>query len=412
MIVRLARSVFIGSLLFLCCFTTCLASGQANETSISRYSREAQQALAAKDLRGAAAALEKLAQLTPGSPEVHANLGMVYYTEGRYPEAAAGFQKAVRLDPKIPNGTLMLALCNAELGNWEQARPGLESGFQHPPSREIGRTIGIKLTEAYSALGQHFKALAVSEELMRLFPNDPEILYRASHMYGDRALETMTQLATVAPQSPWKILAFGEAMEAQKHYDLAIIQYRKVIAADPNLPGVHYRLGRALLLNGVDNEGASDEAMKEFQAALATDPRNADAEYEIGEILRRRGDSEQAAGHFMKAAEIDPHFEQAQIAVARILISRRKAKEALPYLAAAIKVNSNNEVSHYFLASAYKSLGDEAGAERETELYKECHARSLPATSSDPAPASVAVPAVTQQTVDSDAAATPNHPPL
>jgi tetratricopeptide (TPR) repeat protein len=222
----------------------------------------------------------------------------------------------------------------------------------------------------------------------------------------------MTRLVSVAPQSPWKVLAFGEALEAQKHYDLAIIQYRKVINADPNMLGVHYRLGRALLLNGVDSEQAHEEAIKEFQAALALDPRNAGAEYEIGEIYRRRGDSEQAAGHFIRAAEIDPRFEQAQIAVARILISRQKPKEALPYLAAAIKVNSGNEVSHYFLARAYKSLGNEGASERETALYQECHARALSAASSDhwPADVSAPVPVVTQQTVDSDAHFNPNRP--
>jgi len=412
MAIRLARFLGVGSFVLLCCAATSLArdpsGAQADEASIRRYSQEAERAMAAKDLKAAAAALEKLVRLTPEAPEVHANLGMVYYTDGRYPEAATAFQRAVQLNPKIPNGTLMLALCNVELGNWEQARSTLESAFRNPPSKEIGRTIGIKLMETYSALDQHLKALEVSEELIQRYPDDAEILYRASHLYGDRALETMTRLAGVAPRSTWKVMAFGEALEAQKHYDLAIIQYRKVIMVDPDLPGAHYRLGRALLLNGVDSEQARDEALKEFQAALAFDPRNAGAEYEMGEIYRRRGDSEQAATHFFRAAEIDPHFEQAQIAVARILILRQKPKEAVPHLALAIKVNPDNEVSHFFLAKAYKSLGDDAGSERETALYRECHARSLPAAS-DQVP-TLSAPAVTQQTADPESTAGPNHP--
>jgi tetratricopeptide (TPR) repeat protein len=411
MAIRFARFFAVSFLLFLCCADASLAGNparaQADEASIRRYSQAAEKAMAAKDLKAAAAALEELTRLTPEAAEAYANLGMVYYTQGRFPEAASAFQRAVQLKPKISNGTLMLALCNVELGNWEQARSALESAFRNPPSKEIGRTVGIKLMETYSALDQHLKALEVSEELMQRYPDDPEVLYRASHLYGDRALETMTRLAGVAPRSIWKVMAFGEALEAQKHYDLAIIQYRKVIQADPDLPGAHYRLGRALLLNGVDSQQARDEALKEFQAALALDPRNAGAEYEIGEIDRRRGDSEQAAEHFFRAAEIDPHFEQAQIAVARILISRQKPKEAVPHLALAIKANPGNEVSHFFLAKAYKSLGDDAASERETALYRECHARALPAAS-DQVPA-LSAPAVTQQTVDPDVTVGPNH---
>jgi len=413
MTMSFTRCLGVRFLALLCSAAPSLAGGlagtQTDEALIRSYSQKAQQAMAAKDLKAATGALEKLSRLTPDSPEVYANLGMVYYTQSRYPEAARAFRRAVQLNPKIPNGTLMLALCDVELGNWEQARPILETAFRSPPSQEVGRTIGIKLMETYSALDQHLKALELSEELIQRYPNDPEILYRASHLYGDRALETMTRLVGVAPRSTWKLMAFGEALEAQKRHDLAIIQYRKVIAADPDMPGAHYRLGRALLLDHVDSEQARDEALKEFQAELALDPRNAGAEYEMGEIYRRRGDSEQATGHFLRAAEIDPRFEQAQIAVARIFISSRKPKEALPHLAAAIKVNPDNEVSHFFLAKAYKSLGDESGSERETALYRECHARALPSDSSDQV-AALSDQVATQQTVDSDAAAGANHP--
>jgi tetratricopeptide (TPR) repeat protein len=383
--------------------TASTARAQGDEASIRRYTQEAGQAMAAKDLNTAANALEKLARLTPDSAEVHANLGMVYYTQSRYSEAAGAFRKAVGLSPGIPNGKLMLALCDAELGRWKQAQPELEAAFRNPPNLEVGRTVGIKLMQTDSSLDEPVKALEVSEEMLRRYPDDPEILYRASHLYGDRALETMTRLVAVAPNSPWKIMAFAEALEAQKRYDLAIIEYRKVVAADPDLPGAHYRLGRALLLSSPDSQEARDEALKEFQSAIAADPRNAGAEYEIGEVYRRGGDSEQASGHFLRAVEIDPGFEQAQIAVARVLISLHKPGEAVPHLTAAVRVNANNEVSHFFLARAYQSLGDDAKSKREEALYRECHERSLPAPGNEDKPSSqVATPTITQQTLGAE----------
>ena len=391
------------TLLALLSLTCGAATAQSDEAAIRRYSQEAQQAMAAKDLVAAAGALEKLARLTPESAEVHANLGMVYYTEGRYSDAAAAFRKAVELKPGIPNGKLMLALSEAEIGRWKQAQPELEAAFRNPPNAEIGRTVGIELMQTDSSLAEPTKALEVNQEMLRRFPDDPEILYRASHLYADRALQTMTHLVAVAPDSPWKLMAFGEALESQKRYDLAIIQYRKVIASNQDVPGVHYRLGRVLLLSNPDSEGARSEALKEFQSALAADARNAGAEYEMGEIYRRSGDSVGAEAHFLRAVEIDSNFEQAQIAVARVLLSAQKPKEAVPHLSAAVRINPANEVSHFFLARAYRLLGEDAKSKQETALYQECHARSLPASGNgEQEPAEIASPQVTRQTVGSN----------
>jgi len=377
---------------------------QANEAEIRRYTEQAQQAMSARNLEAASAALETLTRLTPNVPEVYANLGMVYYTEGRYAPAEASFRRALALNPKIPNVPLMLAICDAGLGRSKEAMPILEAAFRHPPNDAIGRTVGLELLGVYASLGLHLKALETVETLLDRFPNDPEILYRASHTYGDRALQTMTRLADVAPESPWKEMAFAEALEAQKHYDLAITEYQKVIASDAGIPGVHFRLGRALLLRAPDSEDARDAALKEFQQALALDPRNAGAEYEIGEICRRRGQREEAVGHFARAVEIDPRFEEAQIALARTLIDLHQPGDALTHLRTAVQLNPTNEVTHFLLASAYKAAGDAAESQKELALYQKYHTEPFAneSASGTPTAPALAAPEVTRQTLDTE----------
>jgi len=379
-----------------------LAAQKVDEATIESYSRQAEEALARKDADAAQAALEKLARLTPDNPEVFANLGAVYYARGRYPQAAEAFQRALRLNPKIPNVPLMLGMCDAELGHLQEAVPILESAFRHPPSVEMGRTIGLKLVVVYTSLDQPTKALETMEALLQRYPNDPEILYRASHLYGDRALQTMTRLVDVAPESVWKRMAFAEALEAQKRYDQAIIEYRKVIAADPGMAGVHYRLGRALLLKSPDSEEARAEALKEFQQDLTLDPGNSAAEYEMGEIFRRRGQFEPALEHFSRAVTIDPSVEDAQIALARTLIRLKEPKESVPHLLAAIQLNPRNETSHFLLANAYRSLGDSTRYQNEMALYRRYHSQPYADQSGNPAAGAVSTPEVTKQTLDSE----------
>jgi len=400
----LPRLFLAGMLLFASWLSPSLAGEQADAAAIRRYSQQAEQALAKKDADAAVAALEQLARLTPNVPEVYANLGVVYYTQGRFAQAAEALQRALQLNPEISGAPLMLGFCYAELGRLKEAIPILEPAFRRPPNNEIGRTIGLKLMAVYSSLDQHIKALEVIEELLERYPNDPELLYRASHLYGDRALQTMMRLVDVAPESLWKRMAFAEALEAEKHYDLAIMEYRKVIEADPSMPGVHYQLGRALLLKSPDSEEVRDEALKKFQQALAQDPRNSAAEYEIGEIHRRRGQPERAVDHFSRAVEIDPRVEEAQIALARTLIQLRKPKEALPHLRAAIQLNPTNEVSHFLLARAYKSLGDATNYQNEMALYQTYHFRPFAEESArgGQLPPALTVPEVTKQTLDSE----------
>src|SRR5208283_1857849 len=120
----------LGSTLLLFSFLPLrLAAQQADEAKIDSYSRQAEEAMARKDADAAIAALEKLAPLTPNNPEVYANLGAAYYARGRYAQAAEAFQKALHLNPKLPDVPLMLGMCDAELGRSQQALPILESAF-------------------------------------------------------------------------------------------------------------------------------------------------------------------------------------------------------------------------------------------------------------------------------------------
>jgi tetratricopeptide (TPR) repeat protein len=406
----IATRLFLGWILLFCLWLPLSrAAQQADEATIRRYSQQAQEALAKQDVNAAVVALEKLARLTPNNPEIYANLGVANYTQGRYAQAADALHRALQLNPGIPNVSLLLGMCDAELGHSKEALPILEPAFRHPPNNQIGRTIGLELVGAYSSLGDHIKALEVIEELLDRYPTDPELLYRASHVYGDRALQTMTRLVDVAKESPWKRMAFAEALETEKRYDLAIIEYRKVIGADPGIPNVYYQLGRALLLKSPDSEEAREEAIKEFQQALVLNPRNAAAEYEIGEIYRRRGQLEDAVDHFSKAVEIDPRVEDAQIALARTLIHLQKPEEALPHLRDAVQLNPKNEVAHFLLAGVYKSLGNTTDYQNEMTLFRKYHFQpdTDKAAGGEEVPSALRTPEVTKQTLDSETAPQP-----
>ena len=126
----------------------------------------------------------------------------------------------------------------------------MEKGFGRSPDPALKRLAGLQLQRAYTGLRKDNKAVEIALELNRLYPEDPEILYHGSRLYANFAYLMLRKLSEVAPASVWKRQASGETFESQGQHELAIREYRAVLALDPNRPGIHFRLGRTLLARG------------------------------------------------------------------------------------------------------------------------------------------------------------------
>jgi tetratricopeptide (TPR) repeat protein len=349
---------------------------------LEKYSADAEAAMAAQDWVAAAKALRQLAKLAPGVPEVHANLGLAYYSQNLITEAAAEFEKALSLNPKVPRANWMLGLCDAELGKSDTAVKLLEPAWRHPPDEPSGRLIGLDLLRAYSGLHDHAKAAALGEELLRRYAQDAEVVYQVSRLHADRSYQLMKQLVEAAPDSYWVHLANAQVQESLQRFDLAQQEYRKVIQLNPNAAGAHYGLGRAILGNSKEPQ-AIDEAAREFESELAISPENASAEFELGEIARERSHPDAALEHLLRAVHYRPDFFEAQIGLGRLLLKQGSPREAIPHLEHAARLEPRETLPHYLLASAYKSLGDSAGAGRELDLYRKLRASSKRGGTSD-----------------------------
>jgi predicted Zn-dependent protease len=173
------------------------------------------------------------------------------------------------------------------------------------------------------------------------------------------------RLAAVAPESVWLHLAAGEANESQGLYEAAIREYRQVVALTPRRPGVHFRIGRALVAKS-QNASAEDlaEARKAFEEELRIDPTNASAAYEVGEMHRKAGELEPARAMFEQALKHYPAFGEALVGLGRTLLALGRPEDALPRLQAALKLDPEDEVAHYQVAQAYRALGKTAEQER------------------------------------------------
>jgi tetratricopeptide (TPR) repeat protein len=249
-----------------------------------------------------------------------------------------------------------LALTDAAVGQCGPALPVLETAFTAKNDARLLRLAGLALAECRIAAKQFAEAEPVVNRLLAKFPSDADVLYLAAELHMKAWNDAVYRMYRNAPASYRVNELSAEVFETQAKYPEAVAEYRKAIAKNPRAINLHYRLGRALLLQSHD-PAALDAARKEFEAELQLNPSDAAAEYQIAQILQIRGDRAAAAPYFERAIELRPNFPEALIAIAKIRIDEKRYPDAVSLLERAIRIEPRSEVAHYNLMMAYRNAG-------------------------------------------------------
>jgi len=356
-------------------------SAQSSEDSAARLASEGQRALASGHYAEAQSDFEQLAHLAPSVAELHATLAVIYFKQRAYENAVREIHTALKLKPGLPRLDILLGLSLSELDRFNEALPLLVKGFKQTADSESRRMCGLELLRAYTGLDRDADSVEVALELNRLYPDDPEVLYHTGRVYGNYAYITMMRLHDKAAGSVWMLQAQGEANEAQKDYDAAIIAYNHVLQIDPHRPGIHYRIGRVYLdrFHQTQKPDDRDAALREFEAELEVDPGNGNARYEIAVLDANQGDLNDARAQFEQVLERYPGFEEALVGLAGVYLDSQKPAEAVPLLQHATKLQPDDEVAWYRLAQADRASGNREGQAAALAQFRKLHS-STPVT--------------------------------
>jgi cytochrome c-type biogenesis protein CcmH/NrfG len=248
------------------------------------------------------------------------------------------------------------------------ARKDLEAAFPMIEERKLKIEVGLDLVGLYTASSELDKAAALVSQLKTAYPDAPEVLYAAYRTYADLSGESMLALSLVAPDSAQmhQLLAHEETREGNTNG--AIAQYRKAIAIDPHLPGVHFEL--AELLHTSQDPAVKQEAEKEYRAAVQENPQDEKAIWALAEIAETNGDTQQAYDDYSKAVALQPGDANAKLGLAKLLIQMDQLDKAMALLEASAQLEPTNATVHYRLATLYRKMGRVDDARREVELYQ------------------------------------------
>jgi len=259
----------------------------------------------------------------------------------------------------------------AKTGHCKEALPLLKKSSVSVSDKDLKREIGFAGVRCAMFADEPDAAIDFLRFLNREFPRDPDVLYLTVHTYSDLSTRASSELANAAPNSAPAQELNAEALEVQGKWDEAARIYRQILQQNPNLAGVHYRLGRVLVSKPDFGPEAAQEAKQEFEKELQIDPGNAGAEYVLGEIAKQNHDWDDAIQHFSRAARLDAGFGDAFVGWGGSLVEAKKFGDAIPPLERAVKLESGNPAAHYLLAIAYARTGNRENADREFAIQRQ-----------------------------------------
>jgi tetratricopeptide (TPR) repeat protein len=247
------------------------------------------------DHKGAERNYRRGLAIAPDNVELLNALGWTLFQDGRAAEAVAEYEHALRVDPKHAKAHNNLALALVELGRLDEAAGHFEQSLAIEPKPEIYSDLGF----VRASLGDTQAALADYRKALALDPSCPSAHFN---------------LAVAALQG-------GNLSDAEAHY-------RKALAGKPTAE-THNGLGYVLA-----RQGRADEAIAEFRAALAVDPKFAPADNNLAEALVQQGKLADAVPYYQASLAAHPSAA-VYAALAGVLRRLGRTDEAAEQLAKA-----------------------------------------------------------------------------
>jgi tetratricopeptide (TPR) repeat protein len=209
--------------------------------------------------------------------------------------------------------------------------------------------------------------------LKEIYPDDADVLYESARMQMKAWNDVVREMFEKTPASFRVNQLSAEIFEIQAKYSEAVAEYRKAIEKSPKTLNLHYRLGRALLMES-HAPAALDAARREFEAELALNPNDAVAHYQVAQILQAQQKSDEALARLERVVELDPNFAEAQIALGRLHLDANRTGQAIAQLERGVKLVPRSESAHYALMIAYRNAGRRDDAERQKQQIDELQA--------------------------------------
>jgi len=231
---------------------------------------------------------------------------------GQYNKAANDFDTALSLVPDFPAMKIQYARVALDSGNFDHAKLLASGVIQDYPNNPkvaadahaiLGRVL-LKTNEDTKAKEQFEAAVALDPT----FENGYELAVADLDLGdGPGATKIFSEMLASFGDTAAIHMYFGQAYGRSDFQDDAVAEFKKAIAADDKLPGIHYSLAAAYL--STSGNSKLPEAEAELKKEIALSPKYAASYAALGHLLAQQHDPAtqlEAETDLKRATELDP----------------------------------------------------------------------------------------------------------
>ncbi len=276
----------------------------------------------AGDFKRAVSLFEEALPLTPDDFSLRLDYAAACLRVGEQAKAKATAEKVLEDDPGNAQAHFLLGRIELRMDDAEAAKQHLETAVQLDPTYEHG----YELAQAYLKLRDPDRAQVVFSEMEAGF--------------GDTAPIHME---------------FGRAYAEAGYPERSVPEFKKAIAKDDRLAGVHYSLGAAYLLGLGD--AAFPDAAAEFRIELKNHPDDLLSLFQLGSIALSQHNLEEAEQLLSHAAALDPTNPDSFLGLGQVYVEQNRQAEAEKAFRESIALTSEVSRNHYQVQRAHYQLG-------------------------------------------------------
>lgn len=351
------------------------------------------------DVPGARAAFEGAIRKQRWFVPARLALTEIGIIEGKYKEALQQVNEALSVEPRNPAARLLKATAltadqsfiqaRAELNSLLKDAPGMVEAEIQTASVDIAERKYKDAEETYIRLRASGRGgIAVVKGLVQTYTAQGKL---------DRAAEVLNQEWKRSPESGDIRELLGEnAVLAGKPAE-GVTHYRAAVAENSVSADLRFRLANALYSSGdipasiaeleiacqrsprnaifllalgsvLEQAGRREQAIQQYQAAVAADPKNAFALNNLAyNLAEGGGDLEKALMHVQRALEIIPSHPSFSDTLGWIYLKKGMTDTALQIFSQLVQRDPDNTITRYHYAVALLEKGDRTKALTELQ---------------------------------------------